>query len=278
MLRRKRTLVIAGVIILVPVVAIAWWLLSPLLVNQTVEEEFPFAFNATVPPDMDRASVEKIMSGMASIDTQVDEVMPDAKPAGMPPMDDATSKAFTGAIVEAMTNAVMDTIPKDMPEATKQAVLKAIPEAIGDALPKAIKNALKNTATGNEAAESGTSQSEPVKLKSGEFHDQDRFHKGSGKAGVYRLPDGSYLLRLEDFKVTNGPDLRVILTPGANPEGPGDVTAPGHVELAKLKGNIGNQNYVVPADADISSFQSVVIYCKPFRVIFSVAPLADVAS
>ena len=59
MLRRKRTLVIAGVIILVPVVVIAWWLLSPLLVNKTVEEEFPFAFNATVPLNMDRASVEK---------------------------------------------------------------------------------------------------------------------------------------------------------------------------------------------------------------------------
>ena len=56
------------------------------------------------------------------------------------------------------------------------------------------------------------------------------------------------------------------------------MTAPGHFELAKLKGNIGNQNYVVPADADIASFQSVVIYCKPFRVIFSVASLADVAS
>ena len=56
------------------------------------------------------------------------------------------------------------------------------------------------------------------------------------------------------------------------------MTAPGHVDPAKLKGNIGNQNYVVPADADISTFQSVVIYCKPFRVIFCVAPLADVAS
>ena len=154
MLRRKRTLVIAGVIILVPVAVIAWWLLSPLLVNQTVEEEFPFAFNATVPPDMDRADVEKIMSGMASVDNQVEEIMPDPKPAGMPPMNDATSKAFTGAIVEAMTNAVMDTIPKDMPEATKQAVMKALPEVIGDALPKAMKDALKNTVTGNAAPES----------------------------------------------------------------------------------------------------------------------------
>ena len=45
--------------------------------------------------------------------------------------------------------------------------------------------------------------------------------------------------------------------------------------MSKLKGNMGNQNYPTPDDADISSFNSVVIFCKPFKVIFSVATLED---
>ena len=50
---------------------------------------------------------------------------------------------------------------------------------------------------------------------------------------------------------------------------------PGYLDLGKLKGNRGNQNYPIPADVDISIFNSVVIYCKPFAVVFSVATLYD---
>ena len=114
---------------------------------------------------------------------------------------------------------------------------------------------------------------EPVRLKSGEFRDGDRFHKGSGQALIYDLPDGSQVLRFEDLEVTNGPDLRVILTTVADPESSEDVHSAGYIELDKLKGNVGNQNYPIPAGADVDSFKSVVIYCKPFRVVFAVANL-----
>ena len=117
-------------------------------------------------------------------------------------------------------------------------------------------------------------QSSPVRLKSGQFKDGDRFHKGSGQALIYDLPDGSQVLRFEDLEVTNGPDLRVILTTVADPESSEDVHAAGYIELDKLKGNVGNQNYPIPADADADSFKSVVIYCKPFRVVFAVANLS----
>ena len=114
---------------------------------------------------------------------------------------------------------------------------------------------------------------ETVALKSGDFRDADSFHKGEGKATIYRLADGTRVLRLESFKVTNGPDLRVILTPNADPQGRSDVTAQGYVELGKLKGNIGNQNYPLPDEVDADSINAVVIYCKPFHVLFSVASL-----
>jgi len=115
--------------------------------------------------------------------------------------------------------------------------------------------------------------SEPVRLKSGQFRDQERFHKGTGTATMYSLADGTQLLRLTDFQVTNGPALRVILTHSQNPEEAGQVTGPGHLELANLQGNMGNHNYFIPNDADVSTFNSVVVFYKPFRVIFSVASL-----
>ena len=48
----------------------------------------------------------------------------------------------------------------------------------------------------------------------------------------------------------------------------------GWIDLGKPKGNIGNQNYVLPDDVDIGIHNSVTIWCKPFNVIFSVAVLS----
>jgi hypothetical protein len=47
-----------------------------------------------------------------------------------------------------------------------------------------------------------------------------------------------------------------------------------YLDLGSLKGNLGNQNYDIPAGTDINQFKSVVIYCLPFHVVFSTADLA----
>ena len=52
-----------------------------------------------------------------------------------------------------------------------------------------------------------------------------------------------------------------------------ELQAGGYTHLAKLKGNIGNQNYEIPSDINLDEQNSVIIYCMPFHVIFSVAPL-----
>ena len=113
----------------------------------------------------------------------------------------------------------------------------------------------------------------PTAVKSGRFRDADNFHRGAGTATVYRLPAGDHVLRLEDFDVTNGPDLRVLLSPHPDPMTRDELNHGGYIELSKLKGNLGSQNYEIPADIDVGSQQSVIIYCRPFHVIFSVAPL-----
>lgn len=106
----------------------------------------------------------------------------------------------------------------------------------------------------------------PAVVTSGEFMDADDFHQGSGIATIYRLEDGSHVLRFEDFEVTNGPDLHVFLIPR-------DGDMEGYVDLGSLKGNIGSQNYEIPEDVDVDRFGSVLIYCVPFSVEFAQASL-----
>jgi hypothetical protein len=110
-------------------------------------------------------------------------------------------------------------------------------------------------------------------LLTGDFRDEDRLHRGSGQATVYRLEDGSNVLRLGDFNVTNGPDLFVLLM--KDPEGRDKDQ--GYVELSRLKGNRGNQNYDIPSDIEPSEYRAVMIYCRAFSVVFSTAPLTPPA-
>jgi hypothetical protein len=108
-------------------------------------------------------------------------------------------------------------------------------------------------------------------LARGTFAGADDFHRGSGTATVYRL-DGQTVLRLDPFHVTNGPDLYVLLTTHAAPKTRADVME-GYVEVARLKGNIGGQNYTLPVGLALADYKAIVIYCKPFHVVFAVAPL-----
>ncbi len=110
-------------------------------------------------------------------------------------------------------------------------------------------------------------------VSSGSLRDGDRFHLGSGQATIYSVPEGGHLLRLENIDVTNGPALVVLLSAHPDPTTRDELKGADYIELAKLKGNRGSQNYELPEGSDASQWQSVVIYCKPFHVIFSVAPL-----
>lgn len=113
----------------------------------------------------------------------------------------------------------------------------------------------------------------PIALSSGSFTRIDRLHAAEGMATVYTLPDGARVLRLENFSSTNGPDLFIGLSGHAAPRSSAELHDQGYFELERLKGNQGNQNYELPADLDLSQYQSVVIYCKAFGVVFSTATL-----
>jgi hypothetical protein len=105
----------------------------------------------------------------------------------------------------------------------------------------------------------------------GEFY--NLAHEGHGRATIYELADGSRLLRFEEFEVLNGPDLHVWLVPVDPVPDTVGVEIPGYVDLGPLKGNIGDQNYDLPANLNLGNFKSVVIWCQPFRVPFNAAAL-----
>ena len=192
--RRIVTVIALGLVAVigVPMIALAWWLFSPLFNNVTVDEEFPRTVNASIPANVTRAEAETVMDVAAKMDTD-------------------TSEEMTPAMAAA----------------------------------------------------------DAVALVSGEFSDEDFIHRGSGQATIYRLGNGSHVVRLENLSVTNGPDLHVLLL--NDPEG--EDKSQGYIDLGGLKGNRGNQNYPIPDGEDVAGFRSVMIYCAPFHVIFSRAPL-----
>ena len=114
---------------------------------------------------------------------------------------------------------------------------------------------------------------QPVILAMGQWQGIDSFHQTQGKAILVRLPDGRRFIRFEDFRVTNGPDLYVFLSGHPSPRTGAQLHEGASFEVARLKGNIGSQNYELPADLDLSKFKSVAIYCKRFSVMFGSAQL-----
>jgi len=98
-------------------------------------------------------------------------------------------------------------------------------------------------------------------------------HPTSGRATINQSPDGNRYLRLTDFTTSNGPDVHVVLARAEDPAlnqkiVKGNLDC---VELGKLKGNQGDQNYDVPATVDLQKYNAVVIYCERFNAVFGVA-------
>lgn len=128
--------------------------------------------------------------------------------------------------------------------------------------------------SGPSASASPSTPAGPAKLAAGELISHE--HKTSGTVRLLRLPDGSHTVRLENLDTSNGPDLRVWLTDAPVKEGRAGwhVFDDGaYVSLGKLKGNKGDQNYVLPAGIDPARYSSVTIWCDRFDVSFGAAEL-----
>jgi hypothetical protein len=124
--------------------------------------------------------------------------------------------------------------------------------------------------TDGAAGAPAASNVEPQTLRAGQFISRD--HSTSGAVAVLDVGGTTYL-RLEDLTTDNGPDLYVYLTtnPAEGEEGGFDED---FVDLGRLKGNIGSQNYEIPAGTDLARYGTVVIWCDRFDAAFGAADLS----
>lgn len=109
-------------------------------------------------------------------------------------------------------------------------------------------------------------------LVSGEFQELDALHYGSGRATMYELADSTRILRFEDFASARGGDVRVYLARDPQPRSALQL-GDDFLDLGRLKGNVGDQSYFLPANRDLSDYRSAVVFCRQFNVSITVATL-----
>lgn len=113
-----------------------------------------------------------------------------------------------------------------------------------------------------------------VSVADGTFERIDPVHWAQGDVTIYQLPDNRKILAFDNFLAANGPDLRVVLSASDEPRTREEVELGNlDLELGPLKGTAGNQTYEIPPEVDLSLYNSVVIYCQAFHVVFSTATI-----
>ncbi len=193
-------------------------------------------------------------------------------------INNAVDEAFPFEMPDAVTLANMD---DDEMAALETEFMDAVPDEatvadLSDEDRAAVTDEVMAAAAAvmaDKAMDDAMPATEWVTAVSGTFAGVDNFHEGAGTAVILQQGNQS-VLRFEDFRVTNGPDLHVILSKSSDPIGSGDL-GDDHIDLGSLKGNVGNQNYELPVDLDLSKYHSVVIYCQPFHVTFAAASLSN---
>lgn len=109
-------------------------------------------------------------------------------------------------------------------------------------------------------------------LSSGRFIEIDALHWGEGTATLYQMDDGRRVLRFEDFASARGGEVYVYLSRDPQPLVALEVGID-YLNLGRLKGNRGSQNYLLPIGQDGSGYQSAVIFCRQFNMVITSARL-----
>ena len=219
----------------------------------------------------------------------IDEVVDEAFPA---PVAIATTTTAATATTEAPTTTTLPpTTAAAAPETTTTAAAEPEEETGGGESATPDESTTEDTTTTTTVATTTTTTTSPpttttttvpptttttapegpVLLSTSEWISIG--HPGSGTVLVYRQPDGSHVVRFEDLEVSNGPDLLVILSAAPLVDDRAAYSAAEYLSLGDLKGNIGNQNYVVPAEVNLADYQTVAIWCRRFNYTFNAADI-----
>lgn len=131
-----------------------------------------------------------------------------------------------------------------------------------------VMGALMLLAVGNEGI--GASES----LDSGQFVTVDPDHRTTGTVEILQKKNRVYVRLAEDFSTAEGPDVNLLLHKKNPPKGfnQGD-----YVTLGELKSFNGTQAYQVPEGVALDEYNSVVVWCKKFNIVFGAAHLEHLA-
>ncbi|HEX2621581.1 MAG TPA: DM13 domain-containing protein, partial [Phototrophicaceae bacterium] len=111
----------------------------------------------------------------------------------------------------------------------------------------------------------------------GKFIDITVNRGATGDITIYEQPDGDRYIWFENFSAIKGPDLRVYLST-QNSTMLEDLEAdeelglsPDDIHLGRLDANVGNQKFDIPRDADLTLFNSIIIFSQGLNLIYSMA-------
>jgi electron transfer DM13 len=172
------------------------------------------------------------------------------------PLQQALDQVQGGLTYDKFVNMVdsqRDALVAKMPQKTIDLIMdeaKKVPTTVSETMQDMVSKISTNSQT-------------VIFSKQGEFVGL-KGHDAKGNAEIISVGKIAFL-RFENFEVTNGPDLHVYMTID------GDVTS--GIDLGKLKGSIGDQNYALNS-VDIKTYPVVVIYSQPFHIYFAEAKLS----
>ena len=116
-------------------------------------------------------------------------------------------------------------------------------------------------------AEQPTPTGFTVSVKQGTWRGVDSFHFAEGTATILRNDVGDFILRLENFHVRNGPDIRFFLSADA-------IVGPGDIDLGTVPATMGNYNVPIPPGVDVDGANFALVHCVPANFLFASAPLS----
>ncbi|MFD3165913.1 DM13 domain-containing protein [Herpetosiphon sp. NSE202] len=216
-----------------------------------------------------------LLGGLAACGTApttVNEPFPTTSSAPMATMQPTVDSMMQPTEPMSMTDDMMQTDPMSMTDDMMQTDPMSMTDDMMQPSDPMTDDMIDPTImpTAESRVEPSAVPAEPVMLSSGAFRGID--HESRGMAMLYKQPDGSMMLRLNDFYVEPGPDMYVFVAMASDIHQPSDLQA-GYLELSKLKGSEGNQNYPLPDDFDPALYNNVVIWCEEYQVLMAVAPI-----
>ncbi|MDJ0925468.1 MAG: DM13 domain-containing protein [Acidimicrobiia bacterium] len=179
-------------------------------------------------------------------------------------VDDTVDEGFSTSISQQAATAGETPATPATPEDGGESVSGSVPPATETPPPADPESTGEEPSSTEDELATPPPANGPALLGAGQFVGLAG-HSGTGDAGIFENPDGSLVLRFENFDIQNGPDLEVYLVPGPDQTSPPE----GSIHLGALKGNIGDQNYELPPGTELApGAYTALVWCEAFSVEF----------